>query len=162
RSAGDDVVLAIVNQADLDAIADANGEGWPWPREYWAVLTRFLSDAGASVIGFDLFFSEPSRYPEDDRALGEAIADSGRAVLAVSTSAVAAARRQQPAPGTVPFDGDPGGLAPPPPPVPRAPPRPPRASSRRCRTSGAMVRPSASPTCAATPTSSSAAWRRPW
>ncbi len=110
RSAGNDVVLAIVNQADLDAIADANGEGWPWPREYWAVLTRFLSDAGASVIGYDLFFSEPSRYPEDDRALGAAIADSGRIVLAVSTSAVAAAGHQQAAPRAVPFDGDRDGL----------------------------------------------------
>jgi adenylate cyclase len=106
RPAGDDVVLAIANQADLDAIADATGEGWPWPREYWAVLTRFLTDAGASVIGFDLFFSEPSRYPEDDRALGTAIADSGRVVLAVGTSAVATDGHAQPAPQPVPFAGD--------------------------------------------------------
>src|SRR5262249_47812164 len=110
RLAGGHVGVAVGNQAELRPIADANGEGWPWPREYWAVLTRFLSDAGASVIGFDLFFSEPSRYPEDDRALGAAITDSGRVVLAVSTSAVAAAEHQQPAPVAVPFDGDPGGL----------------------------------------------------
>src|SRR5262249_61442931 len=87
RAAGDDVLLAIVNQADLDAVARDNSEGWPWPREYWAVLTRFLSDAGASVVAFDLFFSEPSRYPEDDRALGAAIADSGRGLPAPSPSA---------------------------------------------------------------------------
>lgn len=86
--AGDDVVLAIVNQADLDAIAAQNGEGWPWPREYWAVLTRFLHDAGASVVAFDLLFTEPSRYPEDDRALGDAIASGGRAVLLAATSSV--------------------------------------------------------------------------
>ena len=88
---GDDrVLLAIVNQADLDEIATSTGEGWPWPREYWAVLTRWLADAGASVVAFDLFFSEPSRYPEDDRALGAAIAASGRVVLGVGTSSVAA------------------------------------------------------------------------
>lgn len=87
--AGDDrVVLAIANQADLDSISSQTGEGWPWPREYWAVLARWLADAGASVVAFDLFFTEPSRYPEDDRALGEAIAASGRVVLGAGTSSL--------------------------------------------------------------------------
>ncbi|MFM7141287.1 MAG: CHASE2 domain-containing protein, partial [Alphaproteobacteria bacterium] len=83
------VVLAIANQADLDSISSQTGEGWPWPREYWAVLVRWLADAGASVVAFDLFFTEPSRYPEDDRALGEAIASSGRVVLGAGTSSIA-------------------------------------------------------------------------
>ena len=86
---GDDrVVLAIANQADLDSISSQTGEGWPWPREYWAVLARWLTDAGASVVAFDLYFTEPSRYPEDDRALGEAIEASGRVVLGAGTSSV--------------------------------------------------------------------------
>lgn len=112
---GDDrVLLAIVNQADLDEIATSTGEGWPWPREYWAVLTRWLADAGASVVAFDLFFSEPSRYPEDDRALGAAIAASGRVVLGVGTSSVAATTAAthpvEAGAARIRLDGDPGPL----------------------------------------------------
>jgi len=90
RPGGDEVVLAVVNQADLDAVARDTGEGWPWPREFWAVLTTWLTKAGASVIAYDLLFTEPSRYPEDDVALREALAASGRVVLAAGTSAAGA------------------------------------------------------------------------
>ena len=34
---------------------------WPWPRSRLAELVRRLRSAGASVIGFDMMFSEPDR-----------------------------------------------------------------------------------------------------
>ncbi|NIQ04124.1 MAG: CHASE2 domain-containing protein, partial [Nitrospinaceae bacterium] len=35
---------------------------WPWPRTKLARLTDRLSDAGAAVIGFDIFFPEKDAY----------------------------------------------------------------------------------------------------
>ena len=48
------VVAAVIDEKSLDQ------EGkWPWPRHKIAELINKLSDDGAKVIGFDVFFSEP-------------------------------------------------------------------------------------------------------
>ncbi len=57
------------------------GDAWPWPRRFHARLIDRLTQAGASLIVFDVFFGEPSN-PEDDRLLAEAIKKSGKVVLA--------------------------------------------------------------------------------
>ena len=57
------------------------GDAWPWPRRFHAHLIDRLTQAGASLIVFDVFFGEPS-HPEDDRLLAEAIKKSGKVVLA--------------------------------------------------------------------------------
>ena len=54
---------------------------WPWPRSLHAQLIDRLNEAGASVIGLDILFSEPSQ-PDEDSALTEAIRRAGRVVLA--------------------------------------------------------------------------------
>ena len=54
---------------------------WPWPRRWHAQLIRRLTDAGAALIVFDVFFGEPSTQ-EDDRLLAEAIRDSRGVILA--------------------------------------------------------------------------------
>lgn len=52
--AGSKIVLAVVDEKSLDR------EGkWPWPRTKIARLVEQLSAAGASVIAFDIGFSEP-------------------------------------------------------------------------------------------------------
>ena len=49
-----EVVLAVIDEKSLDK------EGrWPWPRTKIAKLVDTLSEDGAKVIGFDIFFSEP-------------------------------------------------------------------------------------------------------
>lgn len=49
-----EVVLAVIDEKSLDE------EGrWPWPRSKVARLVKRLSDDGAKVIAFDIFFSEP-------------------------------------------------------------------------------------------------------
>ena len=49
-----EVVLAVIDEKSLDQ------EGkWPWPRSKIAQLVNILSEDGAKVIGFDVFFSEP-------------------------------------------------------------------------------------------------------
>ncbi|MBW2154208.1 MAG: CHASE2 domain-containing protein [Deltaproteobacteria bacterium] len=53
-SPGTDVVLAVIHEKSLAA------EGkWPWPRSKIADLVSKLSSAGATVIAFDIVFSEP-------------------------------------------------------------------------------------------------------
>lgn len=48
------VVMAVIDEKSLDV------EGrWPWPRSKIAALVDLLSQDGASVIGFDIAFSEP-------------------------------------------------------------------------------------------------------
>lgn len=49
-----EVVLAVIDEKSLDT------EGrWPWPRTKMVRLIDALSQDGAKVIGFDIFFSEP-------------------------------------------------------------------------------------------------------
>jgi adenylate cyclase len=57
------------------------GLQWPWPRDIHARLVEELTRAGASVIAFDVVFSEPS-HAKGDAELARAIRDSGRVVLA--------------------------------------------------------------------------------
>src|SRR5262249_32356028 len=57
------------------------GRPWPWPRALHARLVDEVARAGASVIAFDVLFSEPSS-PSDDAEFARAIRDAGRVVLA--------------------------------------------------------------------------------
>lgn len=60
---------------------------WPFPRRFHArVIERVLAD-GAAAIGFDVVFAEPSNR-KDDEALANAIAGSGKVVLAASKEMV--------------------------------------------------------------------------
>jgi class 3 adenylate cyclase len=49
-----------------DPDADPEGQfaklGFPWPREVWGDITRYLVDNGAAAVVFDVTFSEPSVY----------------------------------------------------------------------------------------------------
>ena len=58
---------------------------WPWPRSVHARLIDELTHAGASVVVFDVLFSEPSD-PGEDAALARAVAASKRVVLAAEMS----------------------------------------------------------------------------
>jgi CHASE2 domain-containing sensor protein/class 3 adenylate cyclase/predicted Ser/Thr protein kinase len=58
--------------------------GWPQPRMAQARMVQALTRAGVKAVGIDSFLYLPARDgPEGDAALGRAIADSGRVVLAV-------------------------------------------------------------------------------
>ena len=70
----------VVVGTDEPSFADV-GTAWPWPRALHARLIEEVGRAGASVIAFDVLFSEASS-PEDDAELARAIRESGRVVLA--------------------------------------------------------------------------------
>jgi adenylate cyclase len=78
------------------------GLRWPWPRALHARLIEEVARGGASVIAFDVVFSEPVS-PEDDAELARAIRESGRVVLAGDidiqrTSNFESVQRVEPAP----------------------------------------------------------------
>ena len=73
--AGDIVIVAID-----DFSFNWTGYQWPWPRTYLAEIVGYLNDAGARLIGVDVFLFEPDDDPAGDPALSAALADSQAAV----------------------------------------------------------------------------------
>ena len=58
--AGTEVEVVLI---DSDSIAAVGS--WPWPRYYMARLTEEISKRGATVIGYDILFSEADRVRPD-------------------------------------------------------------------------------------------------
>jgi eukaryotic-like serine/threonine-protein kinase len=56
--AGDAVVLIGIDDQSIREIGR-----WPWPRNYLAEMTDQLAEAGAKVIGIDVFMREPELNP---------------------------------------------------------------------------------------------------
>ncbi len=65
----------------VDARSLRSYPAWPWPRSLYARAIERLDAAGARAIAFDIDFSSESE-PAEDARLGQAIASSGRVVLA--------------------------------------------------------------------------------
>ncbi|MGH7356886.1 MAG: CHASE2 domain-containing protein, partial [Candidatus Rokuibacteriota bacterium] len=72
RQADPSIVLVAIDQKSLDAVMAASRQGWPWPRDFYAQVLKYLLGAGARAVAFDLVFSEVSiytrenLYPDDD------------------------------------------------------------------------------------------------
>lgn len=73
----DDIVIVAIDEPSFAELE----KQWPWPRGLHARLIDTLKKEGASVIGLDILFSEPSQV-EEDRALSDAIKRAGNVVLA--------------------------------------------------------------------------------
>ncbi|HEX8438318.1 protein kinase domain-containing protein [Archangium sp.] len=77
-----EVVLLGIDQASINKV------GWPQPRHVQARMLEALSRAGVKAVGIDSFLYLPARDgPEADAALGKAITDLGRVVLATPCTA---------------------------------------------------------------------------
>lgn len=72
-----DIKIILLDQASLDWGASVNGLSWPWPREAYVPIIRFMQRAGAKIIAFDVLYTEASVYGvEDDQMFADAIADN--------------------------------------------------------------------------------------
>lgn len=60
------IIFIGIDQESLNQTQKNNKWGWPWPRKAYAELTDFLTAAGVSSINYDILFSEPSIYGEED------------------------------------------------------------------------------------------------
>lgn len=77
-----DIVYLLITDATIIEADEVDGIQWPWPRQAYGEAIKFLKNAGAKVIVFDIIFSETSREgPEDDLAFAELI-KSGNVLLA--------------------------------------------------------------------------------
>lgn len=72
---------------------------WPWRREYWGHVVRFLEKQGARAIVFDLIFTEPSKWADegDDQAFADAL-NAARVPIVMAARVDDDGRYQVPAP----------------------------------------------------------------
>ncbi|MFC1694371.1 CHASE2 domain-containing protein [Candidatus Latescibacterota bacterium] len=86
----DNVVFACIDQKSIDYFDRISNISWPWPREFYAQLLRYLAGCGAKAVVFDIIFSEPGIDREEtsgdemDDDFSDAIEETGIAYLAVS------------------------------------------------------------------------------
>ncbi len=79
-----DISLISVDQASIDWAKEEYGWGWPWPREAYGRMIEFVSAGNAKSIAFDIIYSDPSIYgEEDDITLGRYEKDSGIVIQTV-------------------------------------------------------------------------------
>ncbi len=91
---------------EIDEASLAEFGQWPWPRHNHAVLIDWLDAAGATAIGLDIIFAEPSRFGDsDDDALAAAMRRSRRVVLPVAVASAATSSASIGGAGTQPSDG---------------------------------------------------------
>ncbi len=68
--------IILLDQDSLDWGKQVKDLAWPWPREVYGTILDFCRRGGAKAVGFDVLFTEPSKYGvEDDRAFGDSIRD---------------------------------------------------------------------------------------
>jgi adenylate cyclase len=76
-SPGPETVIAAIDEKSINRLGR-----FPWPRSVWGRVVDRLTEEGAKVIVFDVFFTEPENVESDD-LLQHAIRRSGRVVLPV-------------------------------------------------------------------------------
>jgi len=75
--AGNDIVLVAVDEASLEAYGQ-----WPWPRDRHGYVVRYLKQAGAKAVVFDLLFlEEDSTEEEFDEVFAEEMRAAGNVYL---------------------------------------------------------------------------------
>ncbi|HWB18846.1 MAG TPA: CHASE2 domain-containing protein, partial [Phycisphaerales bacterium] len=78
------IKLILIDQSSLDWAREQAGSPWPWPREFYTKIIDFCKAGNAKAIAFDLFFSEPSMFgQDDDNRFAEALKSTRATVLAV-------------------------------------------------------------------------------
>ncbi|NJD55367.1 MAG: adenylate/guanylate cyclase domain-containing protein [Nitrospirae bacterium] len=81
RKVSDRIVIVAIDQESISALADQD-ISWPWPRQVYAPLLEYLSEADA--VFMDILFTEDSSYGmDDDKVFAEAIRKNGNVYLPV-------------------------------------------------------------------------------
>jgi len=80
--ASSQVVVATVDQPDLDYLHKQGGVKWPWPRQLYGPLIEYCRRSGAQAVIFDILYTEGSSYgADDDQRFAAAIKNAGNVVL---------------------------------------------------------------------------------
>jgi len=79
KTASEDVLILAIDENSLKKYGR-----WPWTRSIHAALINKLTQGGAKVIGYDVFFTEQNQYePQGDIALARALSKSNRVILPI-------------------------------------------------------------------------------
>ena len=78
--------LILLDQSSLDWADREFHLSWPWPRSVYEPVLSFCRRGGARAVALDLIFSEPSDRPDQDQALGAALAATPGAASALFLS----------------------------------------------------------------------------
>jgi adenylate cyclase len=77
----EEVIMIEVDQRSLDALSEQS-INWPWPRQIYAPIIEYLSEAEAIFI--DILYTEPSSYgQEDDLIFAESLKAASNVYLPV-------------------------------------------------------------------------------
>lgn len=80
----EEIALVLLDQSSLDWAQRELGWSWPWPRSAYGDIVSYFSKGGAASVTFDVLFTEPSLYgDQDDRAFAAACQEYGRVVQTV-------------------------------------------------------------------------------
>jgi adenylate cyclase len=80
----DSICIIYIDQQSIEALSK-QGITWPWPRQIYAPVIEFLSEADAVFV--DLIFSESSSYGvEDDQIFANSIKKAGNVYLPFAIS----------------------------------------------------------------------------
>ena len=78
------IVIVDVDELSLDLLRHSVGR-WPWPRDVWAMVVRYLSAGGARVVAFDFGFTDPDLpRPASDSAFAAEARAAGNVVQSLS------------------------------------------------------------------------------
>lgn len=73
----DDVMLIMVDEDSIKKATEKYGWSFPWPREAYGKIFSFLDEGEAASCTYDILFTTPSSYgEEDDLKLAEAFASA--------------------------------------------------------------------------------------
>lgn len=76
-----DIVIVQVDQQSIDSLSK-EGINWPWPRQMYAPIISYMSEAEAIFI--DILYTEPSSYgQDDDKTFSEAVKKASNVYLAL-------------------------------------------------------------------------------
>ncbi len=76
-SPGPETVIAAIDEKSINKLGR-----FPWPRSTWGRVVDRLTEDGAKVVVFDVFFTEPENAESDD-LFQQAIRRSGRVILPI-------------------------------------------------------------------------------
>ena len=74
---GPETVIAAIDEKSINNLGR-----FPWPRSVWGRVVDHLTEEGAKVIVFDVFFTEPENVDSDD-LFQKSIMQSGRVILPI-------------------------------------------------------------------------------
>lgn len=80
----EEIALVLLDQSSLDWAQQELGWSWPWPRSAYGDIVSYFNKGGAASVVFDVLFTEPSLYgDQDDQAFADACQEYGRVVQTV-------------------------------------------------------------------------------